>query len=80
MREYVKGGRSGVPNAAVEPESVLGNAGKVYYAEIRTVVGPGVSVVGVRLAQIIEACPDELPEIPGVVICKGEVDVRNIAP
>ena len=80
MREDVEGRGLTVPDAAIEPVAVLRDGGEVYDAEHGAVVGPGILVVGARLAEIVETCPDELSEGPFIVIRKGEIYVGDIGP
>ena len=69
-----------IPYATVEPIAVFRDACQIHYAEIRRVAWPGVGVVGMRFAKIVEACPHELPQIPGIIVSQGEVYVGNVAP
>ena len=78
--QHVERFRPGVPHAAVQVEAVLGQRGQVDDAEHRRVVGPGIRVVGRRLAQVVEARPYELPDGPVEVVGQGEVNVRNVRP
>ena len=43
-------------------------------------VGPGIRVVGRRLAQVVEARPYKLPDGPVIVVGQGKVNVRNVRP
>ena len=74
-------GRLPVPDAAIEPVAVLGQRCQVNDPGHRTVVGPGVGVVGGgQLAQIVESRPDELSDQPGKILSGGKVVVGRIRP
>ena len=69
-----------VPDAPVEVEPVLRDGCQVNDAEHGGVARPGLGVVRSRLAEIVEAGPDELPGHPGVGLVGGEVHVRDVGP
>src|ERR1039458_3342771 len=80
VREEVQRGLIG-PHTAVEVEAVLGEAGQVDDAEIRTMRGPIAGVaVRRRLAEIVEAGPDEFTQDVRELVLGLELHVRAIGP
>ena len=79
MGQYVQGVLLLIPMATIEPVAILGQTSEVNDAEERRVAGP-IGIIGSRLAEVVETCPDELTHAIGEVFVEDEVVFGEVAP
>ena len=68
-----------VPMAAIEIIAVLGQSGKVAYAEVAAAAGP-ILIVGSGFAKIVITRPYKLADDPWLVLLATPVVVGKVAP